>query len=1029
LTIIDKVIVLKAKEVAGVNEQTEESKLPPQIDITGKVMDEEGNPLKGATVKVRGSTIATSTDENGVFNLNGIDPNATIEISFVGYERTTIQLKSRTSVTASLKKEVQSLNEVVVNKGYYTEKQKLSVSNSVTITSKDIEKQPVSNPLLALQARVPGMSILQANGIPGGGITVRIQGRNNLDNRFVGSDPFIVIDGVPYASQNPISFQGVGFGKAQSVLGSSANEGPSAAPFSNGNPLAFINPADIESITILKDADATAIYGSRAANGAILITTKKGKGGKMKVNVDLQRGWGKVAKKMDLLSSQQYMEMRWEGKRNDGRAVGITDYDLRGVWDTTRYTDWQEELIGGTSQYTRMTAGVSGGTNNFQYLVGTTYGKETTVFPGDFANSFGSLHFNLSASSADQRFKMQLGGSYMVNSNKLPGLDYTTYALNLPPVAPALYNPDGTLNWATDPSTGNSTWYNPLSRQYMLFEMKTHNLVSNGNLSYRILPGLEVKSTFGFTSTNSDQFLADLDESEMPEFRVDRYRNALFSFNSVRSWIVEPQLSFQRNWENHNLSILGGTTFQNQNTTGRALLLFGQPNDLLLRNTGTGLGPLDLDISIYKYNAIFGRLNYALNGKYLLNVTGRRDGSSRFGANSQFANFYSVGAGWIMSEEKFFKEAFPWMSFGKIRGSYGTTGNDQIGNYKFMNLYSTSFGGIPYQNVAGSNPLGLPNPNFEWEETRKLQGGIDLGFLNDRLYVTVNYFRNRTSNNLVQVQMPFVTGFDRIFQNIEALIQNTGWEFLLNSINIKTENFRWSSSVNLTTSSNKVLEFPGLETSTLKSSITLGRPLGTAMDYNFYGVDPLTGLFMVRNRFGEPTTNPSYGEDRATFINQPAPWFGGIQNSFSYKGFSLDLLLQVTLQHTQDIQFLQGPAGYFSSGDQFYSWGNQHVSVMDRWQKPGDIKPYPRFGLGSTSVSWGDLSYRNTSFVRMKNASISYSIENKLLQKIKMQQIKVYANAQNLFTITKYKGLDPETLSISSLPPLRMITIGIQASF
>lgn len=1004
------------------------STTPAAPPVTGIIRDTEGNPVAGVNIVVKGTKRGVVSDAYGNFKIEA-NIGEVLIISSVNYGTKEIKIGAgNTPLIVALEKNVLQLDEVQYI-AYGTTSKRFNVGNVAEVKAADIEKQPINNPLLALQGRVPGVTVMQANGVPGGGITIRIQGRNNLDNTFAGSDPFYVIDDMPYASQNLSTFKG---GGEFPILGSSLNdEGASSLNYGYGNPLAFLNAADIESITVLKDAEATAIYGSRAANGAILITTKKGKPGKMKTDINLQQGWGQVPKKMDLLSSQQYMEMRWEAKRNDGRPVNSIDYDLRGVWDTTHYTDWQRELIGNTASFTRLTAGVSGGANNVQYLVSTTYGRETSVFPGDFANTFGSLHFNLSVSSANQRFKLQLGGNYMANINKLPAEDYTSYALNLPPIAPSLYNADGSLNWAPDPVTGNSTWYNPLSRQYNLFETKTNNLVSNGSLYYRILPGFELKSTFGFTSNTSDQFIAALDETEKPESRENRRRMATFGFNTSRSWIIEPQLSFQQRWKKHNLGILLGTTFQYQGNNGRGFTAYGQTTDLLLRDmlAGTNLGTNGVDVNEYRYNAIFGRVNYTLSAKYLVNLSARRDGSSRFGPESQFNNFGALGIGWILSEESFFKHSLPFVSFAKIRGSYGSTGNDQIGNYRFMNLYSSYYVGIPYQNVGGVEPQGLPNPYLEWEETRKLQGGVDLGFWKDRLYVTVSYYRNRSSNSLTTINMPAIAGYKFWATNLPALIQNSGWEFALSTINLSSGSLRWSSSFNFTIPQNKLLEFPGLEFSPLNPSMTIGQPLSTLRYYRFYGVDPLTGVYLVENKYRGPTTKPGK-EDPTVFAKTGSRWYGGLQNAISYKGFSIDFLLQFTHRYGNDVLQLNTP-GVFNSGRLPNSvTGNQPVSVMDRWQKPGDISSYQRFAtLSLGGYAGGNRAYSDISFLRMKNISLSYQIGSNLLQKIKFQQLKIYANAQNVFTITKYRGLDPETLTVSSVPPLRMVTAGLQATF
>lgn len=999
------------------------------FSLTGKVTDAVGTPIVGATVAVKGSSEGTTSNEDGTFSLPRVKQGARLTVSSIGYETREITVRGKT-ILAELNVVVNELDETVVI-AYGTTTQRYNTGNVATVKAKDIEKQPVNNPLLALQGRVPGLNIIQANGIPGGGVTVRIQGRNNLDNSLVGSDPLIVVDGVPYPSQNLQTFLGGGTSSPFPILGSSTNDGIGSA-VNYGSPLAYINTSDIESISVLKDADATAIYGSRAANGALLITTKKGQAGQTRVDVNLQQGWGKVGKKLHLLNSEQYMEMRWEAKQNENLGVSIRDYDLRGLWDTTRYTDWQKALIGGTSRYTRLTAGVSGGTSYMQYLISSTYGKETTVFPGDFANISGSVHFNISATSPNRRLKIQLGGSYAVNKNALPAEDFTNFALNLPPVAPALYTNDGSLNWAPDPlQNGNSSWFNPLSKRQYLFDSKVHNLISNGSIGYALLPGLEIKSTFGFTSITSDQFVSALDESEKPERRADRIRQADFSFSTSRSWILEPQLNFQKKIRNHSLSLLSGATFQYQSNNGRSFVASGQSTDLLLRDmtSGTSLTAWGADLNEYKYTAVFGRLNYSFLDRYLFNITGRRDGSSRFGPNRRFHNFGAIGVGWILSEEAFLKNGVPFVSFAKLRGSYGTTGNDQIGNYRFMSLYGIGNQGIPYQGGSISMPMQLPNPNLEWEETRKLQLGVDLRLLKDRMAITVNYNRNRTSNSLTYVQMPTISGFDRFLKNIPALIQNTGWEFSVSNINIDSKQLRWTSNFNLTIPRNKLLSFPGLETSTLRGYMEIGHPLNIGKVAPFYGIDPNTGNYQVRDRHGNPVSNPA--EEDRTIITYDGPrWYGGFENSISYKGFTLDFLFQFTKQYGFDLLTLGAP-GFFSTSYSTQVLGNQLSTVMQRWRKPGDNTIYQRFSSNASNsyTNSGDLAYKNLSFVRMKNVVLSYNIEGRLKQRIKMQQLRLYINAQNLFTITRYQGLDPETQSIFSLPPLRMVTIGVQTSF
>ncbi|NCU05339.1 MAG: SusC/RagA family TonB-linked outer membrane protein [Chitinophagaceae bacterium] len=1027
-SIINNTVVIKLKENTIQKEVVSEPVTINTIDISGRITDKEGNPLVNASISVKGRKEGATTNDNGMFLLKGLTANDVIVISFTGYKQQTFKIGSQTNFIVSLELDENPLNEIII-KPYWTEKKRYEVGNTGRITAKDIERQPVNNPLLALQGRVAGLNIVQANGIPGGAVTVRIQGRNNLNQNIVGSDPLIVIDGVPYMSQNLTTFLG-GTDASRSILGRSGDGGSSSGSF--GNPLAFINPNDIESIDVLKDADATAIYGSRAANGALLITTKRGKRGPMQVNVNFQQAFGNVGHKMKLLNSQQYMEMRREAKRNDNAAILLTDYDLRGLWDTTRNTDWQKELIGGTANITNLTAGVSGGDQFFQYLISGTYAKETSVFPGNFANIRASFHYNLTASDKTNRFRIQFGGSYMHNDNKLPGFDYTDAALNTPPVAPPLFNSDGTLHWAPDPlANGNSSWFNPLARQYDQFDTKTGNLFTSMNISYKVLPGLEIRSNFGFTSTLSDQFSGALNASVKPETVPGRLRSARFANSKASSWIVEPQLSYGVNLGKGKLDVTLGSTFQHQKSEGKGFSISGQPSDQLLRNlaSAVSLSTSGLDISMYRYSGVFARIGYNYKERYLISLTGRRDGSSRFGANNQVENFGAAGLGWIISEERFFRSLSKVVNFLKLRGSYGTTGSDQLGNYRFMDLYVAGIPGIPYQGVSTLNPSALPNPNLQWESNRKLQGGVDMTFLNSRLQLSVTYIQNRVSNSLTTVQLPLLTGFFSVDLNLPALVQNTGWEFVFSSENFKNSVFTWNTRANLTIPRNKLVSFPDLDKSTLRNQLVVGRSLDVFRTTPYYGVDPLTGIYMVRDRHGNPTNSTVLADD-TRFLEPGSRLFGGISNNFSYKGFELDVFIQVNKQYRLATVVTQ-----FSNPGRFLSTttptGNQPIEVLQRWQKPGDITTYQRYT--SVNGSWlgltGDRNWQDVSFARLKTVAISYRFSPELLKKLSMQQLRVYVNAQNLFTLTKYRGLDPESISTSSLPPLRVISLGVQGVF
>ncbi|HWK08130.1 MAG TPA: SusC/RagA family TonB-linked outer membrane protein [Puia sp.] len=986
---------------------------PPEF--VGVVRSEDGTPLAGATVEIMSLNKKGLTNEKGEFSFTKVpDGKYKVEITFVGYEKYQTYIEvgdNQVRLMADLRMSSSSLDQVQVI-AYGTTTQRLSTGNVTTVGGKEIEQQPVNNPLLALEGQVPGLLVTQSNGLPGSGITVQIQGQNSIAN---GNDPFYVIDGVPYTSQ---LLPNLGAG----LLGVSGVSGN----IQGGNPLSYINPSDIESISVLKDADATAIYGSRAANGVILITTKKGKAGQTKVDINMQNGWGKITRKLNLLNTPQYLQMRHEALNNDGITPSLEngDYDLL-QWDTTRYTDWQKALIGGTSHYTNVSANVSGGNSTVQYLVGGTYHRETTVFTGDFSDQKGALHFYIKSISVNQKFYMQIAGNYMVDNNQLPLADLTYTAIILPPDAPPLYKPDGSLNWAPNAS-GYSTFYNnPLSFLYNKYQNKVNNLVNNAILSYQILPGLEIKSSFGYTNMETNEIITVPLLSFAPENRPYNQRSANYGNNNISSWIIEPQASYKRAIGKGKFEAFAGLTIQQNNSNGKQLSGLGYNSDLVLQNIGAAASVTvqSTTISTYKYNAIFGRLGYNWEDKYLVNLTIRRDGSSRFGPASQFHNFEAIGIGWIFSKEAFMQNTLPFLSFGKLRASYGTTGNDQIGNYQFMNLYNPINNvGVAYQGVIGLQPSGLPNPYLQWEETRKLQFGLDIGFLKDRILFNANYFQNRSSNELLAYSLPIITGFGGINKNFPATVQNSGWEFMLYTTNIKTRDFSWTTHINLTIPKNKLIAFPNLASSSYATSLIIGQPISISKVYHLIGVNDTTGIYQFSDSKGKSTYNPSYGTDNTVIINSVPKFYGGFQNSFSYKEVELNVLFQFSKQ--------QGPNYFgFIPGTQGI---NQPVSVLSRWQKPGDHTNVQRYNSNYSlfgqffDAAGSDAGHSDASYIRLTNLSLSWRFPMSWNKKMHLQNCRVYVSGQNLLTITHYQGMDPENQNINSLPPLKVLTAGMQ---
>lgn len=1000
---------------------------PPPADVTIVVTDADGKALEGASVTVKGNNKGLVTDVNGRVTFKAIDDNALLVVSYTGYEAQEFRVNKRSAISIQLKPSVSPLDEIQI--GAYTKNSKrLAIDNHTTVKGEDIEKQPVSNVIYALKDRVPGLEIKQVSGIAGGGVTMRIQGQNSLRN---GNDPFFVIDGVPYPSQ-------ILMNTVSGTLFNNGNTGP------NTSPLNYINPNDIESVDILKDADATAIYGSRAANGAILITTKKGKAGATKVDFNIMQGVQFISH-VPLMNTQQYLAVRREAFKNDGllpsadpNASGSNVYapDLM-FWDTTRNTDWQKTLLDNNAQWTNISGTISGGTNNIQYLVGATYNRQGSLFPGNYADQKGSVHFNINTASANQKFRMQFSGSYLSDVNQLPKQDILNTALTLPSDAPPLYNTDGTLNWAIN-SIGNNTWTNPLTWLYQRYKNSTSNLIGNAVLKYNILHGLEIGSSFGYNKLLANEFSSYTLDGFPPASRPLIPLSANYTSNMVSSWIIEPQIVYRKNTQIGKIEALVGSTISQQTGDGLSQTGTGYLSEALLPDMRSANSVIVNGSTnfVYKYAAIFGRASYNWLNKYLVSINVRRDGSSRFGDHNKFHNFWSVGGGWILTEEKRFKSSFPsCISFGKLRASYGSTGSDNLGDYQYLNLYNNFGTIIPYQGPGGSSIIvnRLTNPDFQWEETRKLNLGLDIGFFRDRILLNVNYAQNRSSNQLMPNNLPSVTGFSNVTANFPATIQNTSWEFSLNTMNIQAENIKWSSRFNITIPKNKLIAFPNVEKTSYSSSFNspsfgIGLPISNLLAfYHFLGVNPQTGVYQFADKSGNPTSTSPYS---SSIVDMNTRWYGGMQQSFTFKNLTLDLSFQYVNKLGRSIVLLGSSAVY--PGQMTNASAN--VASSTHWQKPGDIVAIQKFSTnGSNGVSSAfstalnsDAVITSASYLRLTNVSLSYLLPNIILQRLHLKNIRLYLSGQNLLTITKYPGFDPENQSSNAMPPMKLITGGIQ---
>ncbi len=980
------------------------------IDVRGKVVDSLGNGLAGATVSVKSGKGSTSTDAGGNFMLKNVDEGAVLVVSYLGYVTREVSVSKEFNYV-QLQQSSSKLDEVQIQ-AYGVTSRRLSTGNISTVKAEDIEKQPVNNPLLALQGRVPGLEIVPLTGLAGGPVNLQIRGRNSLNFE---TSPLIVVDGMPIVNNIP----GLGHpGFTGNLLSS----------------LSFLSPSSIMSIEVLKDADATSIYGSRGANGVILITTKKGKIGETKLEVNAHSGWSNVPSRVKMLNTDQYLNLRKEAYANSGINIETLPYnssrplsDLK-FWNQNRYTDWQEELIGSAARYTNFQATLAGGTSKTQYIIGGNFNRENTVFEDDNFNQKGGIHFSITGTTDNQKLKTTISGAYISNKNTLPGIDLTALSLSLAPNAPSLKTEDGELNWEKMPS-GARSWDNPYAELAKKYEATIDNIIATADLSYEPFSSLEFKTTLGYNRTRGNSIRRYRVISASPPETKGATAAAAFNENNIINMNAEPQVSYKANIGEGKLNLLIGGSFQTTSAATELIDVGGFTHDALVENLELGLSPRVKNTSSqYKYSAMFGRINYNFDNKYLLNIAARRDGSSRFGPGQQFGNFASVGVAWIISEEKIFKSMPSFFSFGKIRASYGSSGNDGIGDYQYLERYSSVNATDPYLGVKGYQTTGIFNSNYHWETTRKFELGIETGFFEDRIFTSASFFKNRSDNQLIGQPLPSTVGPGIAFTNFPATVQIAGFESVVTTENIKSNLFNWTSAINFSTVKNKLVSFDNFEQSNYTTYLELGKPFyGQASVYESAGVDPLTGRLRFKDRFGNNTFEP---DTTTKSIRTDAQFYGGFLNSFTYKGFSLNILFQFSKQVARNPLL-----NYFGSA------GGGPLNVMedfaDRWQKPGDVSNIPKVNYLKSEEDWAsfslleasDFAYVDASYIKLKNISFSYSFSERVSKKIKARNLKIYMQGQNLWTLTKYKGFDPETKSISSLPLLRTIVVGLQITF
>ncbi|HEY6902468.1 MAG TPA: SusC/RagA family TonB-linked outer membrane protein, partial [Puia sp.] len=775
------------------------------------------------------------------------------------------------------------------------------------------------------------------------------------------------------------------------------------------SPFSVINPADIERIDVLKDADATAIYGTRAATGVILITTKKGKAGKTKLDINVYQGEGKVAHYIDVLSLPQYLAMRHTAFANDGITPGPGNAPDFFTYDSTKSTNWQKKYIGGTAHLTDAEAAVSGGDMRTRFLLAGGFHRETTIFPGSQQDVRGTLRFNSEHNSLDRKFNVIVSAMYTYDQSNLVTTDLASSVYYLPPDY-TLYTPGGALFW-------DANFTNPESYFYTKYIGKTNNLLANSQLRYSILPGLDLKASVGFTRISVNQNTQTPIAGQSPLSAP--VNKAQFGTVDQQSYILEPQVVYNRSISKGHLTVLGGTTLQRTLNTTTTISASGYTNPNLLQSiSGAASYSPGGTYTLYKYNSFFGRLTYNWADKYIINGNFRRDGSSRFGPGRRFGTFGSVGGAWILSNEPFFSAVRKTVSFAKLRASYGITGNDQIQDYQFLATYNPGSASSVYQGVSILSP-SAGNGNIHWETNKKLEFAVDLGLYKERILLTADYYRNRSDNQLSYLVLPYQTGYNSYTGNFPALLQNRGFEFELNTKNVEGKNITWKTSVNITFPQNKLLKID--PNYFYASSNKLDHSVHQLLRYAYAGIDPATGTprYWTGGKQDSTTATPNYNTDRVLIGEGDPDWYGGINNEIRYKNWDLSFFLQVTHQKGDVYPRVQpfaptGIPGVLGNVPAYWL-------TAGMWNRPGDNASAPKATTNTSPYSYlgsSSFSYGDNSFVKLRNVSLSYMLPEKWMTPIKMSYCRVYVQGQNLLTFTKNKVVyDPETGT--STPPLR----------
>ena len=914
------------------------------IQVSGKVTSSsDGSPIPGATVQVKGTQQGTTSDVTGTYKIEA-PSNATLVVSYLGMKKTEVPVNGQAKHDVSLDEENIDLGELVVV-GYNTSSRKL-ISGSIGVVNEDeIKSAPIRTIDAVLQGKAAGVSINQNSGTPGGQNSIKLRGGSSIN---ASNQPLIVIDGVPVITGDFAQI---------SYLGQEIDA------------LSDLNPNDIESFTVLKDASATAIYGARASNGVILITTKKG--GYQKTNVDFNTSYG-----WQTMPAERIPELMNAAQWNEYKGTTVEGID----------TDWMKEILQVAPTSNTELSVSSGNDKTRIFISGSYFKQEGTVKSTSYDRWSGRIN-------VDHKLlkNLTIGGSVSMtySTNWRVEGDQTLFgplpnALSIPAIYP-VYNTDGSYN-------EDGPYANPVA---IINDTKnvayTNRHNDNIYLEYKFLDGLSFTSKW-----SADIYTLREHEYDPITTRQGAKYNGLgiegstYVSNLVSSNVLQYVKTLKKD---HNLEALLGYSAEKYARRSTYIEAIDFPNENLQYITSAGTiraasaSALDRGMSSF-----FGQFKYNYLYKYIFTMTARADGSSKFGKNNRYGYFPAASFAWRIAEEKFMKK-LPAVSELKLRLSIGLTGNDGIGDFASYGLYG---GGYNYGGTSGTAPTQLPNPDLKWESTLQKGAGIDLGLFNDRISLSIDLYHNHTYDLLLARPLPSSSGFPTINANIGDL-QNKGIEVVLNTENIKSE-FTWNTSFNFAANRNKVLKLydgqPITDQGRGGNWVVEGEPIGVFYGYRCLGVDPTTGNLVYDdiNNDGQITS------DDLTKTGNPNPDFtAGLTNTFAYKGFDLSVFLHMV--YGNDI--FNGNRIYLESAS---GEDNQTTTMLRRWMKPGDVTDVPRVGDTYKSSRF----IENGSFMRIKNVTLGYNFPKEIIRRVKLKSLRLYVTGQNLYTFTSYSGMDPE---------------------